>query len=170
MHLKLFAESEEWKNEYKNNAYAHNAKMVNDKFPDAGFDLYTPLIYPCATDLVTKINFEVKCSAKMFHERSDGKIVSSPSGFYMYPRSSISKTPLMLANSVGIIDSGYRGHLIGAFRSFSHEDSYQVDKGQRLVQICAPPLCPIIVEIVETEEGLGEETSRGEGGFGSTGV
>ena len=170
MHLKLFVVNEECRNKYKNSADAHNMKMVKDTFPDAGFDLYTPSNYPCAADVVTKINFEVKCSAKMFHERSDGKIVGSPSGFYMYPRSSISKTPLMLANSVGIIDSGYRGNLIGAFRCFSHGDSYQVNDGDRLVQICAPPLCPIVVEIVDEEEGLGEETSRGEGGFGSTGV
>ena len=36
-------------------------------------------------------------------------------GYYMYPRSSLSKTKLRLANSVGIIDSGYRGNLIGMF-------------------------------------------------------
>ena len=35
-------------------------------------------------------------------------------GYYLYPRSSISKTPLILANSVGIIDSGYRGNIKAA--------------------------------------------------------
>ena len=38
----------------------------------------------------------------------------------------------------------------------------------KLVQICAPGLLPIIVEVVQTEEDLGVPTTRGEGGFGST--
>ena len=99
-------------------------------------------------------------------------------GFYMYPRSSLSKTQLRLANSVGIIDSGYRGHIMGMFdvvnvcENEENEDrdaDYFVEKFDRLVQICAPSLVPIFVEIVETLEELGEKTERGEGGFGSTG-
>jgi hypothetical protein len=46
--------------------------------------------------------------------------------FYLYPRSSISKTPLMLANHTGIIDSGYRGNLIGAFRALQLPDDNAV--------------------------------------------
>jgi dUTPase len=42
-------------------------------------------------------------------------------------------------------------------------------KFDRYLQICAPALVPIIVEIVNTKEELGEETERGDGGFGSTG-
>jgi hypothetical protein len=42
-------------------------------------------------------------------------------------------------------------------------------KYERYIQICAPGLAPIIVEIVRTKEELGEETVRGAGGFGSTG-
>ena len=98
-------------------------------------------------------------------------------GYFLYPRSSISKTPLRLANSLGIIDSGYRGNLMGMFdvvnidkdekREYNDAD-YYIKKYDKLVQICAPNLCPIFVEIVDTLEALGEETERGEGGFGST--
>ena len=89
-----------------------------------------------------------------------------PVGYYSYPRSSISKTPLLLANSVGIIDSGYRGQIIGAFRNLSIEP-YKVEQYTRLLQICAPDLRPFTVELVDNT--FFEETLRGEGGFGSTG-
>ena len=96
-------------------------------------------------------------------------------GYYMHPRSSLSKTQLRLANSTGIIDAGYRGHLMGMFDVVNieqHKRSSDADyfgkKYDKYLQICAPGLVPIIVEIVGTKEELGEETARGEGGFGST--
>jgi dUTP pyrophosphatase len=74
----------------------------------------------------------------------------------------------MLANSVGIIDSGYRGPIIGAFRNIScKQEPYVVEKYSRLLQICAPDLRPIMVELVG--ENFFETTERGDGGFGSTG-
>jgi dUTP pyrophosphatase len=89
--------------------------------------------------------------------------------FYIYPRSSISKTPLMLANNTGIIDSGYRGSLIGAFRWLrTNSDNYTVEQNTKLVQICHPSLCPIYVVLVNEEDLT--STERGDGGFGSTGV
>ena len=86
--------------------------------------------------------------------------------YLLMPRSSISKTPLMLANSVGIIDSGYRGEIIGAFRNLS-SSNYTIEKHSRLLQICAPDLRPIHVELVD--EPFFNTTERGSGGFGSTG-
>ena len=74
-------------------------------------------------------------------------------------------------NNVGIIDSGYRGELKEALHHVeidSNNPSYEIQKGQRLAQICAPTLGPIRVEIVDTLEQLGD-TPRGDGGFGSTG-
>jgi dUTP pyrophosphatase len=96
----------------------------------------------------------------------------------MYPRSSLSKTKLRLANSVGIIDSGYRGNLIGMFdvvnidKEIQNKDmdaDYYAKVNDRLLQICAPGLIPIYVEIVDGVYELGSETERGSGGFGSTG-
>ena len=55
----------------------------------------------------------------------------------MYPRSNISKTPLMLFNSVGVIDSGYRS-VCGAFHNISGDDEpFVVEQYTRLYQICA---------------------------------
>ena len=92
-------------------------------------------------------------------------------GYYMYPRSSISKTKLRLANATGIIDSGYRGHLIGMFDliNLSENQEYVVEEYDRLLQICAPGLVPIVVEVVNIIDELGNQTERGSGGFGSTG-
>jgi len=88
-----------------------------------------------------------------------------PTGYYLYPRSSLSKTSLRLANSVGIIDSGYRGDIIGMFDCV-HSD-YVVKSLDRLVQICAPSLVPIFVEMMTSADEL-TVTTRGRGCFGST--
>ena len=86
-----------------------------------------------------------------------------PIGYYLYARSSISKTGFRLANSVGIIDSGYRGNIMAYFDVIKND---KVEVYQRLVQICAPDLKAFKVELVDSLD----ETERGEGGFGSTGV
>ena len=102
-------------------------------------------------------------------------------GFYLYPRSSISKTRMRLANSVGIIDAGYRGDLIAAVDTiglFGSTDIWHVwketlspiKKYDRYFQVCAPDLSPFMVHIVDTEQELSPPTARGQGGFGSTGV
>lgn len=102
-------------------------------------------------------------------------------GFYLYPRSSISKTRMRLANSVGIIDAGYRGDLIAAVDTiglFGSTDIWHVwketlspiKKYDRYFQVCAPDLSPFLVHIVDTEQELSPPTARGHGGFGSTGV
>ena len=90
--------------------------------------------------------------------------------FYLYPRSSISKTPLMLANHTGIIDAGYRGNLMVALRAlyFDNDNCYSIKSGTRLFQICDPKLRPIYVQIVDESELT--TTERSDGGFGSTGV
>jgi len=158
------------KNAYINAAKEHNKKMMFNPFPDAGFDLLSVKETFCNSNEPNKVNFEIKCAASMICE--SGK--TYPTGFYIYPRSSTgSKTPLRLSNSVGIIDSGYRGNLM-AFFDIVYSTSkninfyeYTIPKNTKLVQVCAPSLVPIYVEIVEQ---LDEETMRGSGGFGSTGV
>lgn len=130
---------------------------------DAGFDLFVPdLYYINPKSLGTKINHGINCSMSF-----NGK----PTAYYLYPRSSMgSKTPLRLSNSVGIIDAGYRGHIIGVVDNLS-EDLYEVNKNHydRLMQICGPNIMyPIYPVIVETIEQLGI-TTRGANGFGSTG-
>ena len=71
-------------------------------------------------------------------------------------------------DSVGIIDSGYRGNCLAVFDNNS-DQSYCINKGDRLVQICAGNLLyPIYPVIVNTVDELGT-TERGSDGFGSTG-
>lgn len=105
----------------------------------------------------------------------------TPTGFYLYPRSSISKTRMRLANSVGIIDAGYRGDLVAAVDTiglFGSTDIWHIwketlspiKKYDRYFQVCAPDLSPFLVHLVDTEEELSPPTARGHGGFGSTGV
>jgi len=72
----------------------------------------------------------------------------------------------MLANQTGIIDSGYRGYIIGAFRMLS-TGSWTANRHERLLQICTPNLEPFLVQIVDAD--FLTDTNRGSGGFGSTG-
>lgn len=91
----------------------------------------------------------------------------TPCAFYLMPRSSLSNTPLMLSNHVGVVDSGYRGDIIGAFRNLSHNE-FIAEERTRLLQICHPSLIPFRVDLVSSVNDL-STTSRGSGGFGSTG-
>ena len=86
---------------------------------------------------------------------------------FLYPRSSISKTPMSLRNSVGVIDSGYRGEVIFKFKKEQYSDlnlpgPYAV--GDRVGQIIIMPYPHI--EMIEVDEL--SNSDRGEGGFGST--
>lgn len=174
--LKIAVDDSELRSEYKKRIDAHNNAMLTTLFADSGFDLLTPSKTAFTTPVETLfLNTQVKCEMVYCDVNAD---TITSSGFYTYPRSSISKTPLMLANHTGIIDSGYRGALIGAFRwlvnpmnnkgSIKGEDMYVVEKHARLLQICHPTLCPIYVMLVTSDDLTSSE--RGDGGFGSTGV
>ena len=85
--------------------------------------------------------------------------------YWMLPRSSMSKTGLMMMNSVGVIDKSYRGELIAALWN-TKDEPVTVTKGDRLVQIVSRDMVDILsYKIVDSLP----ETSRGSGGFGSTG-
>ena len=85
--------------------------------------------------------------------------------YYLFPRSSISKTPLRMANSIGLIDGGYRGEIMAMCDNIKPK-SYTAEKGQRLFQLVATDSSPIQYELVKELE----MTTRGTGGFGSTGM
>ena len=85
--------------------------------------------------------------------------------YWMVPRSSISKTGLMMLNSVGVIDKTYRGELM-AFLWNTTTSTIVIEAGNRLVQIVAGDMSDITaIRIVDSLP----TSSRGEGGFGSTG-
>jgi dUTP pyrophosphatase len=86
--------------------------------------------------------------------------------YWLLPRSSISKSPLRMANSVGLIDAGYRGQLMGAV---DFRGAFVAKPGERYFQITSSDLLPWrSIHIVE--EIPGGPTRRDEGGFGSTGI
>lgn len=118
---------------------------------DCGFDLYQETVTVPANARGFSLKLGVCCEP------------SEMRGYYLYPRSSISKTPLRLANSVGIIDPTYRGEIIAKVDNMSNED-YTLFSTNSLFQLCNPDLTPIRVEFREELS----TTARGSGGFGST--
>jgi len=118
---------------------------------DAGMDLI-------ATSIISDTQFQITYGL--------GVAMEIPKGFVglVFPRSSIRKTGLELSNSVGVIDSGYRGELQATFnKNEGPIEKYQI--GDRIAQIMIIPHPPIQFEEVEELNN----TERGEGGFGSTG-
>ena len=128
---------------------------------DSGIDLPLTKNYIINDTQRETLNFGIKCEMR----DCDGYNVP----YYLYPRSSISKTPLLLANSVGIIDKDYRGNVMGKVVCIITNDQeckeYEISAGTRLFQICSRDLSPVQVKIIDSLT----ETDRGEGGFGSTG-
>ena len=170
MHLRIFVDNLTHPDlylKYYEAMYNHNFKMNdNPVHIDAGFDLFAPNDTNFTCEVSNKLNYEIKCSAQII-EGTEHNYRCYNTGYYLHPRSSISKTPLRLANSTGIVDSGYRGPIIGMLDcTIPH---FAINKNDRLVQICAPGLIPINVELVDRAEYLGAPTTRGECGIGSTG-
>lgn len=119
---------------------------------DAGLDLV-------ASKIISNTTFDVTYGTDLAME--------IPKGFVglVFPRSSIRKYDLTLSNSVGVIDSGYRGEIQATFKKTNGLDSLSYNVGDRIAQIMIIPHPPI--EFEEANEL--SDTERGEGGFGSTG-
>ncbi len=94
-----------------------------------------------------------------------GLSIEIPEGYVglLFPRSSVCKTSLNLSNSVGVIDSGYRGEIMLKYRY--PEEGSVYDLGDRVGQLIIIPYPQI--KLVEAEEL--SSTERGEGGYGSSG-
>lgn len=118
----------------------------------AGIDFYLP----------QPVLFEPKRSKKV----PLGVAVEIPEGYVMLlvPRSSTWKIPLRMPNSVGVIDSDYRGEVCALLQNISNV-TWEALACERLVQGVIVPVPS--VQIQEVDEL--SETSRGVGGFGSTG-
>ena len=89
-----------------------------------------------------------------------------PEGYVglVFPRSSIHKYGLALANSIGVIDSGYRGEIMCSFKPTGSCPTYNV--GDKIAQLIIMPY----PEINYVEATKLSDSERGEGGHGSTGV
>ena len=164
---------------YKTHVDNHNAALTFSAFPNSGFDLFVPQETVFDKDFVAKfVDLKIKGEMMYYDQNMEEDLEeeevtlrggSFSCAYCIYPRSSISKTPLVLANHVGIIDSGYRGTMMAAVRKLPHDAAtYVVEKHTRLFQICHPTLCPVFVVLVDESELNSSE--RGDGGFGSTGA
>jgi len=97
-----------------------------------------------------------------------GVSIQLPEGWLalIIPRSSIgAKTPFRLSNSVGLIDSGYRGELGVLYDNIS-DTPYAINAGDRIAQLLVMPSYRFQAKVVDSLE----DSDRGEGGFGSTGT
>lgn len=97
-----------------------------------------------------------------------GVCVQIPAGYVglLFPRSSISKTPLRMANSVGVIDAGYKGEIKVPLFNTDEVEIIDIDKYSRIAQLVIVPCMDFELELTD-DLGTSE---RGNGGFGSTGV
>lgn len=138
-------------------------KKLNDKAvmpskahaTDAGFDLY------CTSKEIDWTKRQIVCHTGLAFEIPEGYVG------LIFPRSSVSNKPLMMANSVGVVDSCYRGEVTAKFNitdtrqnAFSH---YQ--EGDRIAQMIIIPYPEIEFEEADSLS----ESDRGTGGYGSTG-
>lgn len=168
-------------------SYEGKEVVSSNDFYDAGFDLFTVhdnvevKDVGIATNRLVKVRTGVRCA--MYKIEEGNKRV--PVSYYLYPRSSVgTKTRLRLANSVGIIDSGYRGEIMGIFdyngngenvddvlQSYFEYDE-ETKAFARHLQICAPDLGNFKVEVLKIDENDHNALlagNRGFGGFGSSG-
>jgi len=164
----------------------YNRDLTRDN-ANAGFDLFVVKENQCEAGKVSLL--DLGCKARMVNCETEDEV-----HYWLAPRSSIWKSGVTQANSLGIIDRSYRGPLMGAVLPIHKPSGYWanlssgdgpktgtyvwkncdskdtgsplIEKGQRLFQILAPDMGWIKeVKIVESLPA----TVRGEGGFGSTG-
>lgn len=174
-------------NLYKIAVNKHNKMIDENPYYDSGFDLYQPHL-PVAMQTLEhmrtyKLGLGLQGAMYSIHKSihlsdmlnkigmylNNGNVVPEP--YNIHPRSSIFKKSFRLANSTGIIDTGYRGNL-GALidnnnelGTLPKEDRNKIVPHQRYFQICKPDLKKFRVIIVDNLPS----TERGGGGFGSTG-
>lgn len=128
----------------------------------AGWDLYLPETVTLRPGEVSRVGFQVA--------------VAIPEGYVglLVPRSSAGvKLGVRLANTVGVIDSDYRGEVVAALTVSDKkvsslvvgEHEVVIHKGSRICQLVVVPVNVAPLKVVSSLP----DTLRGEGGFGSTG-
>lgn len=122
---------------------------------DAGFDL-------TATNITTELN---ECGQLVIVYHTD-LALEIPDGYFaqLMPRSSIAKKSLRLTNSCGVIDSGYRGEVLGKFIATTDVVPAVYKAGDKFAQLVILPVPD--VEFVESDNL--SESDRADGGYGSS--
>jgi dUTP pyrophosphatase len=171
-------EHNEFVDQYALHIDNHNTKTTTSVYKDAGFDVIMPeddVIYFTNDEPTHLINLNINCSMYKYKENGD----LMPVSYFLFPRSSTGKkTPIRLANSAGIIDSGYRGNIMACVDHLQQRGNnpssceFQFQMGERFFQLCSGDLGPILANLVYDKTALDlstQRTERGNGGFGSTG-
>jgi dUTP pyrophosphatase len=124
--------------------------------------------YSAGYDLYAAIDEPVKISPHSTEKISAGIAIALPENTFgaIFARSGLAtKQGLRPANCVGVIDADYRGCVIVPL----HNDSEEVriiEPKERIAQLVVLPFIPVEFNLVEDLD----ETERGSGGFGSTGI
>jgi dUTP pyrophosphatase len=153
--LQIKSDNDELVKLYSNHGTFHDG--------DSGLDLFNPNELNINYPERTRVDLEIKtCLIQIDPLTGNHK----PSSWRLVPRSSIVKTPLILSNSEGIIDAGYRGNICAFVDHIKpNEDTFVIEKHSRLFQLVTPDMKPIAkIEFVEKFDF----STRGENGFGST--
>ena len=136
--------------------------VVDENPENAGVDLFVSQDVQVGQEVVL-LNHGVK--ARMVNNET-----GEDCHYWLVPRSSIFKSGVMMANSIGVIDRTYRGQVMGPIQStqmrYGDTIVQNIKRGQRLFQIVAPDMGPI--KYVVLVDSL-PESRRGGGGFGSSG-
>jgi len=135
-------------------------QICRHRYTDSGFDI--PLL---DNTIILEDQYTFEFDVRVAATDMNG----SPLPCLLLPRSSISSTPFRLANSIGLIDAGYRGEL-KAKTDVLHDGIYKISQGTRLFQLCQHSCLPWnrIVLVNSVDELPQPPDNRGSGGFGST--
>lgn len=132
-------------------------QIENHRFTDSGFDI--PM-------LANNIDMSSKTTCFSLGIRV---AAGDSRPCLLLPRSSIYKTPFRLCNSIGLIDSGYRGEVKAMVDNLENHATMPIGEGTRMFQICRHNFLPWD-SIVIVDELPAATDDRGSGGFGSTGL
>lgn len=152
--------------------YYESYATTNRSNENAGVDLYSVQDYKISSSFDERHNPPPK-AVHLLNLGTRARLVKvNPTDgevdvhYWLLPRSSIYKSGIMMANSVGVIDASYRGTLMAPVTNLNEHTYPNVSRGTRLFQIVAPDMAHIReIKIVSSLP----ESSRGAGGFGSTG-
>jgi len=177
---------------YGDNVYTGNKKILVDTVADKFFTIFNAAVekyHSYAIELLMTVDagakvptyaHETDAAADLYamettvvegntlgNKIRTGVKIQLPEGWlaFILPRSSIgAKTPLRLSNSVGLIDSGYRGELGVLYDNIS-DTPYTINAGDRIAQLLVMPSYRFQAKVVD----ILADSDRGEGGFGASG-
>ena len=144
------------KNIYVDAANNHNKNIYNLKDDYRNYDniyhfeLFSPKkMHNTLCDRQIKIDYDIICSATKITNDT-----SYPSCLFLIPSHNISKNKLRVTNPIQIIEPFVKRHITATFEA---KEITEINKHERNVKICSPSLTPLIINVVDTIDGLDYE-------------